>query len=171
MNRNRELQKQRVASNPRVEVPRNRSSRSAQLIEKEALPGIYESTLDYEEIASHIPIPDELSDLLDDFAHRTVTDEEKADWNKYKNIRIVTSTTTELITDYTIVANKITTININLLPATGSGRELQIANINTGMANVVPYATDTINGETSQYVRDNSCMDIKDYATGKWIIF
>lgn len=100
------------------------------------------------------------------------SDSEVIDWDQIGNpsVRIVTDTTTELTTDYTIVCNKVTALTVNLLAATGSGRIRNISNINTGSATVTPSCTDTIDGETSQSVSQWENMVIQDYLTGKWKI-
>jgi hypothetical protein len=100
------------------------------------------------------------------------SDDDNITWNDVGNppTRVVTDTTTELTTDYTIVCNKTTVMTVNLLAATGSGRIRQIANINIGTVTVTPSGADTINSETTQEVYQDNCMDIKDYASNKWII-
>jgi hypothetical protein len=84
--------------------------------------------------------------------------------------RVVTATTTELTTDGLIVCNKAASMTVNLLAATGSNRMRQISSINDGPVTVIPNGADTIDGEVSQIIYKNSCMDIKDYAAGKWVI-
>jgi hypothetical protein len=84
--------------------------------------------------------------------------------------RVVTDTTTELTTDNLIVCNKAAAMTVNLLAATGSNRIRQIASINDGPVTVTPNGADTIDGEASQIVYKNSCMDIKDYVANKWVI-
>ena len=87
-------------------------------------------------------------------------------------VRVVTASTTELTADAfgLIVCNKAVAMGVQLLAATGSKRTLQIANINDGAVTVTPDGADTINGEVTQIVYKNSCMEIKDYAANKWII-
>jgi hypothetical protein len=84
--------------------------------------------------------------------------------------RTVTETTTELITDYTIICDSVIAMTVNLLPATGSGRIRQMGNINTGDVSVEGDSGDTINDELNQTVSKDDCMSIKDYGVGKWII-
>ena len=84
--------------------------------------------------------------------------------------RVVTATTTELTTDNLIVCNKATAMTVNLLAASGSNRIRQIANINDGTVTVDGDTGDTINGELTQSLGNADCMDIKDYAAGKWVI-
>jgi len=86
-------------------------------------------------------------------------------------IRVVTDTTAELASDGMIVCNKSTAMTINLLPAIGSGRTRQVANMGIGTVTVEGDAGDTISGELNQSVYTGSCLDILDYATGKWIIY
>lgn len=85
-------------------------------------------------------------------------------------VRVVTASTTELVTDGMIVCNKATAMGVQLLAATGSKRTLEIASINDGVVTVTPDGADTINAEVSQSVYNGSCMVIKDYAANKWII-
>lgn len=84
--------------------------------------------------------------------------------------RIVTSTTTEIATDYTIVCNSATAMTVNLLSASGSNRTRQIKNINTGVVTVEGYGADSIDGELNQDLDEGDCLVIKDYASGKWAI-
>jgi hypothetical protein len=70
-------------------------------------------------------------------------------------------------TDSLIICNSTSAITINLPSATGTGRVIQIANINTGLVTV---SGGTINGETSQEIYEDNCMDVRDYATSKYVI-
>lgn len=91
--------------------------------------------------------------------------------------REVTDDTTELSTDRTIVCNKATAMDVELLTATGTQRILEIDNKGVGDVTVNPFADpsdpspiETIEGETYQIVRTNCCMVIKDVAVGEWRI-
>lgn len=77
---------------------------------------------------------------------------------------------TVTLTDNLIVCDSAVAVTVNLPIATGSSREIQIANINIGNVTIVPNGADTINGEVSQIIHNDSCMDIKDYAVNKWVI-
>jgi hypothetical protein len=90
--------------------------------------------------------------------------------NNNYTTRITAITTTELTTDSMIICDSLTAITVNLLPATGSNRIRQIANINIGIVTVDGDGGDTINGELNQLLYQGSCMDIKDYVTGKFVI-
>ena len=91
--------------------------------------------------------------------------------------RIVTASTTEKKTDYTIMGDSAIGIYVYLLPATGSNRVLEISNIGAGDITVVvhgdpsdPSNMDTIDDETSQTVSQWDNMVIKDYTQGKFKI-
>jgi hypothetical protein len=101
-----------------------------------------------------------------------LSDNDTVAWNNIGNppSRIVTATTTELTTDYTIIGNKASVITVNLLPATGSNRVREISNINTGVITVDASGSETIDGNTTQSVAQWECMVIKDYALGLWKI-
>jgi hypothetical protein len=73
-------------------------------------------------------------------------------------------------TDNLIICNSLVAITINLPVASGTGRELQIANINIGVVTVEGNLAETINGELNQLVYEDSCMDVKDYGVGTWVI-
>jgi len=86
------------------------------------------------------------------------------------NVRVVTNTTTELTDDGLIVCDRATAMTVNLLAATGSKRTIKIGSINDGVVTVTPNGADTINGEVSQLLYNDSCMVVQDYAANKWII-
>ena len=86
------------------------------------------------------------------------------------SIRVVTSSTTELTTDGLIVCNKATAMVVTLLAATGSKRIRKIASINDGAVTIDANLAETINAETTQTIGNGDCIDIQDYASGKWII-
>jgi hypothetical protein len=69
--------------------------------------------------------------------------------------------------DSLIICNSSSAIAITLPTASGTGRVIQIANINTGLVTV---SGGTINGETSQSVYEDNCMDVRDYGSGVWVI-
>jgi hypothetical protein len=85
-------------------------------------------------------------------------------------VRIVTDTTTEQTGDDLIVCNKGTTMTVNLLAATGSGRRLIIKNINAGVVTVDGVDSETIDGETTQTLAQWEALQIIDYASGAWVI-
>jgi hypothetical protein len=69
--------------------------------------------------------------------------------------------------DSLIICNSTSAIAITLPSATGTGRVIQIANINTGLVTV---SGGTINGETSQEIYEDNCMDVRDYGSNTWVI-
>jgi hypothetical protein len=107
------------------------------------------------------------------------SDSDSIAWNDvgHPPSRIVIDNTTELTTDYTIVCNKTTAMTVDLLPATGSNRVVEIANIGIGEVTVQIYIAvgdpspdDRIDNETTQILSQWDCMVIKDYAVGYWKI-
>ena len=88
----------------------------------------------------------------------------------YATFVIQTATYTATFNDELIVCNKTTAMTINLPAATGTGKKLSIGNVNTGIVTVDANLAELINGETTQLVDQWACMDIVDYALGKWII-
>jgi hypothetical protein len=66
---------------PRVITPTRPVTRSSTMINDEVLPGIESVPVSYNDLSDKPTIPDELSDLLEDATHRTVTDVEKDHWN------------------------------------------------------------------------------------------
>lgn len=88
----------------------------------------------------------------------------------YATFTIKTDTYTATTNDELIVCNKATAMTINLPAATGTGKKLSIGNVNTGQVTVDANLSELINGELTQLVDQWACMDIVDYASGKWII-
>jgi hypothetical protein len=64
--------------------------------------------------------------------------------------------------DRLIVCDSAVPITVDIPEALGGGRVLEIANINTGLVTVSAYGADVINGESTQSVYQDCCMDIKD---------
>jgi hypothetical protein len=91
-------------------------------------------------------------------------------FQKVGTTRIVIDSYTEFLEDGMIICNKATAMTVTLLAATGGKRVLQIASINDGVVTITPDGADTINGEITQSLNNGDCMDIKDYASGKWVI-
>lgn len=94
----------------------------------------------------------------------------KGDHGDTGNTRIVIDSTTEYSDDRTILCNKPTAMSVSLRFASGSQRIVEIDNKGAGNVTVIPYSTDTIEGETTQTVRTDCCMVIKDVAIGEWRI-
>lgn len=85
-------------------------------------------------------------------------------------VRTVADTTTELTTDDVIVCNKGTAMTVNLLAATGTGRQRIVKNIGAGVVTVDANSSETIDGATTQALSQWDAMQIVDYASGKWVI-
>ena len=88
----------------------------------------------------------------------------------YTTFVIATATYTATANDELIVCNRTTAMTVNLPAATGSGKRYSIANVNIGAVTVDGLLSETINGDTTQLVDQWACMDIIDYALGKWVI-
>lgn len=73
-------------------------------------------------------------------------------------------------TDDVIVCNKATAMTITLPAATGSGKVYWIKSIGAGAVTVDPNASETIDGELTQTVKQWECICIHDYAAGAWAI-
>ena len=82
-----------------------------------------------------------------------------------------TDTYNVVATDYLILCDKATAMTVNLPATTGSGRELVIKNINTGMVTVDGNLSDTIDGvATILLASQYDSITIVDGATNKWYI-
>jgi hypothetical protein len=66
---------------PRVVSPPKQPTRSSEMISQGVAISDEEVPMSYNDLTDKPIIPDQLSDLLDDSTHRTVTDIEKAYWN------------------------------------------------------------------------------------------
>jgi hypothetical protein len=89
---------------------------------------------------------------------------------KFLNIVIKTTTYTVEDNDDLVVANSATPFTITLLAATGSGRVVNIKNINTGLVTIEGNLSETIDSELNQPLNAFSNIQVCDYASGKWII-
>lgn len=72
--------------------------------------------------------------------------------------------------DSLVVVDSLVAVDIYIPSATGAGRVIKIGNVNTGLVTVHASGSDTINGETTQDIYEDSCMDIQDYKLNNWII-
>lgn len=92
--------------------------------------------------------------------------------SSFNKIKATTQTDTYNVaaTDELVVCNKATALTVNLPAATGSGRYLEIKNINTGVVTLDGASSDTIDGEDTQYLYDWEGVQIVDYATNKWVV-
>lgn len=89
---------------------------------------------------------------------------------KFLNIVIKTTTYTVEENDDLVVANSATPFTITLLAATGSGRVVNIKNINTGLVTIEGNLSETIDSELNQPLNAFSNIQVCDYASGKWIV-
>lgn len=69
-----------------------------------------------------------------------------------------------------VICDSPTNINVTLPQAINSGLVYHIKCIGLGSVVVLAVGSDTIDGETTQTVRQWECMDILDAASGKWVI-
>ena len=89
---------------------------------------------------------------------------------KFLNPAIKTTTYTAGEDDDLIVCNSAGDFTVTLMAATGSGRVLNIKNINSGEVTVEGDSSDTIDGELNQTITQYDNMQICDYAVGLWVI-
>jgi hypothetical protein len=89
---------------------------------------------------------------------------------RFLNPVIKTTTYTVEDNDDLVVANSATPFTITLLAATGSGRVVNIKNINTGLVTIEGNLSETIDSELNQPLNAFSNIQVCDYASGKWII-
>lgn len=87
-----------------------------------------------------------------------------------KNKVIVTNTYIVLSTDELIVCNKSSAFTVTLPVASGSGRTLEISNINTGTITIDGNNSDTIDGETTQSLLQYESVILIDYSANAWVI-
>lgn len=88
---------------------------------------------------------------------------------RFLNPIIKTANYTVQENDDLIVCSSIAGFTVTLLEATGSGRILNIKNLNTGLI-IVDGDGSTIDGETMQTLSQYDNLQICDYAAGLWII-
>jgi len=111
--------------------------------------------------ARTIIVGDRFSATITAYASRTF---------RFLNSVIKTGTYTVEGNDDVIVCDSASDFTINLLEATGSGRIINIKNINSGVITVEGYATNTIDGELNQAINQYENLQICDYYAGLWII-
>lgn len=111
--------------------------------------------------ARNIIVGDRISATITAYTSRTF---------RFLNPVVVTGPYTVLEDDDLIVCSSATPFTLTLLPATGSGRVLNVKNINTGLVTVDGSGGDTIDGETTQVITRYDNIQICDYALGLWII-
>jgi|WetSurMetagenome_2_1015567.scaffolds.fasta_scaffold154681_2 hypothetical protein len=81
----------------------------------------------------------------------------------------VTDTYSVLATDYVIVCNKSTSFTVTL-PTASIGQMFVFKNIGAGAVTVDGAASDTIDGETTQYISQFDCLKIQCIAANTWSI-
>jgi len=89
---------------------------------------------------------------------------------RFLNPVIKTTTYTAGEDDDLIVCNSAGDFTVTLMAATGSGRVLNIKNINTGTVTVEGDASETIDGELNQTVPPDTNIQVCDYASGLWVV-
>jgi len=90
----------------------------------------------------------------------------------FRYLNPVIKTTTYIVgeDDDLVVCNSISPFTITLLKATGSGRIVNLKNINIGEVTLEADGTETIDAELNQTVNQFDNIQVCDYAVGLWII-
>jgi hypothetical protein len=88
---------------------------------------------------------------------------------------VAVKTTTYVITaaDQVIIGNSTTAFAITLPPATGSGAQYSVKNVNTGVVTLTADTTgtaDTIDGATTVALAQYEGVVVVDYISNKWAI-
>lgn len=83
---------------------------------------------------------------------------------------IKTDTYTALASDFLIVCNKGSAMDIELPTATGSNKLYKIKNIGAGVVTVNGYAAEVIDSANTKTLAQWDSLEIIDYAAGKWLI-
>ena len=83
---------------------------------------------------------------------------------------IKTTTYSALVTDGILIGNSTTAFTITLPASSGSGQQITIKNVNTGIVTVAGNGTDKIDGLASQLLARWSSLTLVDYSTGFWAI-
>ena len=93
-------------------------------------------------------------------------------WIPLPTSAVVTKTADYTLTlaDSQVIANKATAMTLTLPAATGSGKAFTIKNIGAGNCTIDGNASETIDGETTQTLRQWAAVTIIDYASGAWVI-
>jgi len=89
---------------------------------------------------------------------------------RFLNAAIKTTTYTADDNDDLIICNSANDFTVTLMPATGSGRILNIKNINSGEITVDGNGSETIDGELNQSVIQDDNIQVCDYSTGLWVV-
>jgi hypothetical protein len=89
---------------------------------------------------------------------------------RFLNPVVKTTTYTVDDNDDLVICNSATPFTVTLLAATGSGRVVNIKNINSGLVTIEGNLSETIDSELNQSLNAFSNIQVCDYASGKWII-
>lgn len=84
--------------------------------------------------------------------------------------RIEVATYTALVTDYLIVCDKGSAMDIELPTATGSNKMFKIKNIGAGTVTVNGFGAEVIDSANTKTLAQWASVEIIDYAAGKWVI-
>ena len=87
-----------------------------------------------------------------------------------QNIAIKTDSYLISASDYFVICNKATAMTITLPAASGSGKSYMIKSIGAGKVTIDANSTETIDGELTQSLNQWDCINIVDYASGKWVV-
>lgn len=79
-------------------------------------------------------------------------------------------TYTATASDYLIVCNKGSAMDIELPTATGSNKEYKIKNIGAGVVTVNGLGAEVIDSANTKTLNQWDSVDIIDYIAGKWVI-
>jgi hypothetical protein len=84
-------------------------------------------------------------------------------------VTVVTGSYIILSTDELIVCNSVNGFDVTIPSGTASGDHYMIKNINTGII-TIKKSGNTIDGESTQQVRQWDAIELADYAINSWII-
>ena len=87
-----------------------------------------------------------------------------------QNIAVKTDSYLISASDYFVICNKATAMTITLPAASGSGKSYMIKSIGVGKVTIDANGAETIDGELTQTLDQWDCINIVDYASGKWLV-
>ena len=87
-----------------------------------------------------------------------------------QNITLKTDSYLISASDYFVICDKTTAMTITLPAATGIGVSYMIKTINIGVVTIDANSSETIDGELTQTLNQWDCINIVDYASGKWLV-
>lgn len=85
-------------------------------------------------------------------------------------IQIKTTTYGILATDDVIICNSATAFTVTLPTASGSGKLVEVKNINSGVVTIEGASSDTIDGDLNIAILQWESVSLVDYAANKWVI-